>query len=426
MGIEDLRRNIERSEDIIKEIFEINQKIENLQIGKTDGEELIKNLSFQLKVLNNAVPNLLENISFYKKISDTKENFEKNKSSLINVSYVKKVPNQDQKKISLTVNKGEEAKLLKSLSAENSLYKKFKSEEKEDSGNPSFPKKTPGFIGLSNLVFKNFSAKISNSEFFSFIRTDLRKISSPFIITSYISMTLFGTLLSFIFGFIIFIVSIFTGSWIFGLSMLIALPILTFFLFYQYPSSQRKSLEKEINQELPFLTIYMSAISGSGIEPSKMFGILALSKDYPFSSREVRKLNNYINFYGYDAVSALKLASKSCPSEKLSLLFDGLATTISSGGGLMEFLDKHSETLLFDYRLEREKYTRIAETFLNIYISVLIAAPMILMLLFILMSLTGFGGTTFTPSNLTIFMIMIIGFLNVGFLLLLNSKQPKF
>jgi pilus assembly protein TadC len=420
MSIEDLRGNTERSEEIVKKIMEINEKMGDMLIGRTDGEELTKNLLLQLKVLNNSIPDLLKNISFYKKISDSST---ENKS-LIKVSYLNNLSNEEEK-INLIVNKKEEGKLLKSLSAENTLYKKIKSEEKEE-GDTSSPKRHSGFTALSNSIFKNISPRLANGEFFSFIRTDLRKISSPFIITSYISMTLFGTMIGLIAGILIFLIAFVMGAWIFGLSLLVALPVIIFLLFYQFPASQRKALEKEINQELPFLTIYMSAISGSGIEPSKMFGILSTSKDYPFSSREIRKLNNYINFYGYDAVSALKMASKNCPSEKLSLVFDGLATTISSGGRLTEFLDKHSETLLFDYRLEREKYTRVAETFLNIYISVLIAAPMILMLLFILMSLTGFGSIALSPGNLTILMIMIISFLNIGFLLLLNSKQPKF
>jgi archaellum biogenesis protein FlaJ (TadC family) len=38
--------------------------------------------------------------------------------------------------------------------------------------------------------------------------------------------------------------------------------------------SRKKSLNKEINQELPFMTIYMAAIATSGIEPSKIFDIL--------------------------------------------------------------------------------------------------------------------------------------------------------
>lgn len=193
-----------------------------------------------------------------------------------------------------------------------------------------------------------------------------------------------------------------------------------------YPSSQRKSLEKEINQELPFMIIYMSAIATSGIEPSKIFQIIAMSSDYPYNRREIRKLTNYINFYGYDLVTALKNSARTCPSERLGQLFEGLATTITSGGELSEFLNKHSETLLFDYRLEREKYTQIAETFMNIYISVVIAAPMIMMMLFILMSLTSIGSGLFSPATIGLLTVLIISLLNVGFLIFLNMKQPKF
>jgi flagellar protein FlaJ len=240
-------------------------------------------------------------------------------------------------------------------------------------------------------------------------------------------MMFFSTLLAFIFGIFLGIGLFFAGiNWAVILLIIIILPAAAFIFFYSYPSTQRKSLEKEINQELPFVTIYMSAIATSGIEPSKIFNILVVSKDYPFIQREVKKLNNYINFYGYDLTSALKTAGKSCPSEKLAQLFDGLATTISSGGEIQEFLNKHSETLLFDYRLEREKYTHVAETFMNIYISVVIAAPMIMMMLFILMSLTGFATGFLSPTNIGLLTVLVISMLNIGFIVFLNMKQPKF
>jgi flagellar protein FlaJ len=197
-------------------------------------------------------------------------------------------------------------------------------------------------------------------------------------------------------------------------------------LFYFYPSSKRKSLEKDINQELPFMTIYIAAIATSGIEPSKIFEILVSSKEYPAIQREIKKLNNYINFYGYDLVSALRAVSKNNPSELFSQLLDGLATTVTSGGSLIDYLNKHSESLLFDYRLEREKYTRIAETFMNIYISIVIAAPMIMVMLFVLMSLTGFGSGYLSPFNIGAVTILVISALNLVFLLILNIKQPKF
>jgi flagellar protein FlaJ len=263
--------------------------------------------------------------------------------------------------------------------------------------------------------------------YFNDIKSNLRKITSPLLASSYVSIMLFFSLVSVVFSLILALITAITGFGI-GLSLVIffIIPIVTFFSFYFYPSSKRRSLEKDINQELPFMTIYMSAIATSGIEPSKIFQIVVLSKDYPAIQREVKKLTNYINFYGYDLVSSLKLLAKNSPSEKLSQLFDGLATTITSGGELTDYLSKHSDSLLFDYRLEREKYTHVAETFMNIYISVVVAAPMILMMLFVLMSMTSLEAGSFSPSMIGLLSVLVIGLLNIGFLIFLNAKQPKF
>ena len=105
-------------------------------------------------------------------------------------------------------------------------------------------------------------------------------------------------------------------------------------------------------------------------------------------------------------------------------MFGGLSTTIHSGGGLKEFFEKRGETLLIGYRLEREKYTRIAETFMDIYISVVIAAPMILMLLLILISISqmDFG---LTQNQLSILIISIISVINIIFIGFLHIKQPN-
>ena len=68
-----------------------------------------------------------------------------------------------------------------------------------------------------------------------------------------------------------------------------------------------------------------------------------------------------------------------------------IKTFITSGGDLPDFFDKRAQSLLFEHRLEREEYTKSAETFMDIYISVVIAAPMILMLLLMMMKISGLG-----------------------------------
>ena len=193
---------------------------------------------------------------------------------------------------------------------------------------------------------------------------------------------------------------------------------------YFYPSMERKSNEDRINQELPFATIHMSAISGSMIEPSKIFSIIISTGEYPYLKREFTKLLNEINVYGLDLVSALRNSALNSPSKKLSELFNGLATTINSGGNLTEFFDKRAQTLLFDYRLEREKYTRTAETFMDIYISLVIAAPMILMLLLMMIKISGLG-ISLSTSMITLIMVLGVSIINILFLTFLHLKQPS-
>jgi len=136
---------------------------------------------------------------------------------------------------------------------------------------------------------------------------------------------------------------------------------------------------------------------------------------------------NLINFHGDDLVTALKKVSTASPSAKLRELLDGLATAITSGGSMYQFLDKHAETLLFDYRLERERYSKASETFMDIYISVVIAAPMILLILFVIIGSTGMliNFLGLSTGALSILIILIIALLNIGFLAFLRMQQPE-
>lgn len=416
MNIELLKQNIAREHQIAKDIISHY----NTEGSLEDKHPLLE----QMRILNNALPDLINNIFFYKSL---KKKSEQPSDNLLSISYKDPATN---KNMNLAVKKHEHSKFLEHLSAQKSLLagkrgaSNIGSPEDEDS---RASHQLGPYISISNKLFRKLSEKMVAKGIFDSVKLDLRKITSPFIIESYVSMMLFTTFISFIFALIVAIGLFFAKVSIITLVLIVVLfPLLVFFLYYRYPATQRKSLEKNINQELPFVTIYLSAIATSGIEPSKIFGILVTSKDYPFIQREIKKLTNYINFYGYDLSSALKLTSRNCPSERLGQLFDGFASTISSGGELREFLSKHSETLLFDYKLEREKYTRLAETFMNIYISVVIAAPMLMMMIFILISRTGFATGFLNPSNLGLLTVLIISLLNIGFLVLLNMKQPKF
>jgi flagellar protein FlaJ len=168
----------------------------------------------------------------------------------------------------------------------------------------------------------------------------------------------------------------------------------------------------------------MAAISGSMVNPSRIFEILILTNEYPALKKEFTKMLNEINLYGYDLVSALKNTAENSPSKRLSELLTGLATTITSGGDLSGFFDERAETLLFNYRIAQERFSKTAETFMDIYISLLIAAPMILMLLLIIMKMSGLGiSMSFIALSFVISMVVTV--VNVIFLAFLHMKKER-
>ncbi len=450
MSADELKKNIMHIKEIVRELYVFSNQFELINNLETDKKtfvnknekELLKNvnnaLTKQLKILNNSIPDLVNRIGFYKKFLSEGEGKEIQKKSMTKIIYK---PSKEEE-VSLVISDDDKKEFLENLSKSrlsiNKLKKKYAVEKPISViGKPFFYSK------ISNYFFRNFSNQLVAEGYFKNLNRNLRKINSRFIIGSYISMIFLTCFLAFFAGLFLFILLLF-----FNLSILypfisfanesvflrffkfiwiiFAVPLVTGALFYFYPSSEAKNLGAKIDQELPFVTIHMSAIASSGIEPTNIFKIILKGREYKYTSIELKKLMNLVNFHGEDIISALRDISASSPSIKLKELLNGLAMTISSGGDLHKFLSKHAETMLFDYRLEREKYTKVSETFMDIYISIAIAAPMVLLMIFVIIGSTGMMGNVFnlTTNALGVLLILSVVGLNVLFLVFLKLKQP--
>ncbi len=296
------------------------------------------------------------------------------------------------------------------------------------------------FVRIANKSFYNLSTSLlKNTKYAHTLRKQLIQSNLRFIPENYVSVMIFSTLVSFIAAFFVFLFFLFFSFsatfpiitlvqesissrilkffWI-----LIVIPLGTLIFTYLYPSLEKSSLGRKIDGELAFATIHMAAIAGSMINPSEIFRIISLTNEYPHLGKELNKLLNEMNVYGHDLVSALRRVAMNSPSKDLSDLLNGLAITITSGGDLPEFFEKRSQTLLFEHRLEREKRIKSSETFMDIYISVVIAAPMILMLVLMMMKISGLG-VSLSTTLITIIMVVGVTIVNIIFLTFLHLKQ---
>jgi len=442
--IQKLGKNILREKKIVGELISLSNHLKN-----TDNPEEKRMVSSQIEILKKPLQktgqeiiNSAEKISLFKPLSPGQKTIPAVPVKPALTPAVpakplipKKLPLQSSQK-ALTKKKD---KKLRATSLEKLTLERIKKKEKKIVKKKE--KKPSKYVKLSSKLFYKTSMSFINKGMFRKLRRNLIKSNIEFVPATYISVIFFTALASVIVSVFIvlfflffnisalppFIVGIEEGIGVRFLKiiwLLFAIPAATFLFVYMYPSLEKKSIENKINRELPFAAIHMSSISGSMIEPSKIFSIIISTKEYPNLEKEFIKLQNEINIYGYDLVTALRNRSFNSPSRKLADLFNGLATTITSGGNLPEFFKERSQTLLFEHRLDMEKQLKTAETFMDIYISVVIAAPMVLMLVLMMMRISGLG-ISLRPSMISLVMILVVSLVNIFFLTFLHLKQPK-
>lgn len=432
MIVKQLKNNLEAELMMLRELDRIYSNTHEL-----DSEEIriytqiVESLTKRITILNDSVPEILNNIQTSRSNKATKVD---------EVKGIELIPLK--KEVEVFVSERRRNDFLKELNIDSKLVKKIKKRQKEK------PKKTEKFNTtnwygkISNKMFFNFSQKLVNEGTFKSLILDIRKSNLNILSTTYLSMMLFSICVAVIVGFFAMIILLFftidvlnlsiklySGSHLIRLLKLLWVPLLfpgvTFLMFYAYPAAEKKSVAQKINQEIPFVVIHMASISGSGIEPIELFKIVATSREYEFAGAEFRKILNQTNLYGYDLSTALRNVSLSSPSSKFSELLNGMAITINSGGDMRKFFEKRSESLLLEYRLEREKANKSAETFMDLYISIVIATPMIMVMLLVIISISQIS-TGFNPTQMTTAIIGLVAIVNVLFIAFLHMKQPGY
>lgn len=431
--IEDLKHNIETEIQILKEVYALLRKFDIADSGERKLiSQTMSALLRSLKTVNNSIPDILSSVSLSAPLNNRP----------IRKTYEKISVKGDNKETLVTLSSKDKEKFLTELNISESLLRKVKKGKGDNKENKEEYRSPRGYLKMANLLFLDNAKKIMRKGYFVPLSQDIKKANLDLLSETYVAMIFFTMFCSFFIGVFVAIFFLFfnlhltlpfitgyEGPFLTRLLGVIFIPLIlplgVFVALYFYPSTEKDSLAKKIDQELPFAVMFMGTISGSGIEPTQIFKIIGTSKEYPNLRKEIRKIINQINLYGYDLVTALKSVSKGTSSARLAELLSGLATTINSGGSLSDFLEKRAETLLVAYRLEREKYTRIAETFMDIYISIVIAAPMIMLLLLILLSGSKIA-VGFTPTQLTIGIVLVIALINTFFLIFLKIKQPSY
>ena len=360
----------------------------------------------------------------------------KERVSPVNIPQNNNVPDFNSIKFK-NLTKEEKKKNLKDIGLSNEELKNFiRKQKKKSKVDLSLKKqdytihKPSELAQTANRFMKKYADKLvkDHPKFFSLMFKHFNMVEMEVLSRSYISIMLFFTLLSFPAIFIFFLALNFAFKLNIFLILLISFlgMVATFVGFYFYPGSLIGQKNRKIKSELPFALIHMSAVAGSGAQPVSIFQLIADSDEYPELRKEIKKILNYVNLFGYNLTNALRNVAKTTPNPEFKELLNGMISTIETGGDLKGYLKEKAQDALNLYKLERKKQVDMFATYSEVYIAIMIASP--LLLLVTLAIINSIGGTI---GGLTVSFLAWLGvlgalpLLNVGFMLFISNSQKE-
>ena len=283
------------------------------------------------------------------------------------------------------------------------------------------------YTSLANKYAKKYADNLrkNHPNLFKPLFDQFLKVNMPMLSTSYLSLLLFCTVLSFPASLILSLIFMFffeySPIWVIPLTFLGT--IITGMSFYLYPYSLLSERQKNIKNELPFALVHMSAVAGSGANPISIFELLADSDDYPELKKEIKTVLNYVNLFGYNLSTSLRSVADTTPSKEFKEVLNGMVSTVETGGDLKAYLNEKSEEALNTYKLDREKQVQALATYSEVYISILIAAPLLMMVSLAILNVVGgsLGGMSIKVIG-WIAVIVVLPVLNVVFMMFLNAS----
>jgi flagellar protein FlaJ len=274
---------------------------------------------------------------------------------------------------------------------------------------------------MENLSFYLIN---KNPEAFKSLFSSLKKSNLKVLSQTYVSIILFSALISLpivILGWFFFTFNI-VSSLTFGVLTSIGV----FSLVYYYPTVMADSREKTIRHELVFAIVHMSTIAGSGAHPMKIFELIVDSKDYKELEQEFKKVLNYINLFGYSLSSALRAVSLDSPSPDLKEVLEGMASTIETGGDIKQYLSDKSKDSLLKFRLDQKKYVEKLAAYSEIYVGLLVAAPLLFIVTMAILEKISPMMMGFHISDIAKFgTFFLLPFVNVLFILFLEATKSE-
>jgi len=208
------------------------------------------------------------------------------------------------------------------------------------------------------------------------------------------------------------------------LSLILAavMGLLTFFFLTYYPGMRIKSRATSIDAGLAYSVAFMSALAAAGLSAVRIFEEAVKIEDNKDLREEMYLFLKDTRLGGLDVVTALSVAAERSPSRFFSSLLEGLRQTMITTGNLSSYLAFMVERLIDDKRRALGEIISGLGFLSEIYITLMVAAPVMFSILLSLMSMLGGKVFGLDPLLLLLFFtIALIPLFSIAMIIVIDA-----
>jgi flagellar protein FlaJ len=270
------------------------------------------------------------------------------------------------------------------------------------------------------LAYRYLGVRIQRTlPYFADLGTTLQKAALKISLQSYVSMMIFLAATSWAVSVVITgILAAYAGAPIW-LALIYAFGVATLFgtmvfgLLYLVPALLASNRRKKMELELPYVASHMSILAAAGIPPTRMFKLIEDSRTTPEVASDANEIVRDVQILGKDIMTALEIERDRSPSRVFGDVLEGLVATIRSGGDMKKYLLDATHTIMDLRRIAAKQLIESLGVFAEVYISLLVVFPLLIIVMFSVMGLIGGGlgglSTTTMMAFVTYGIIPICG-----------------
>jgi flagellar protein FlaJ len=194
-------------------------------------------------------------------------------------------------------------------------------------------------------------------------------------------------------------------NFVFSLAAASVAALVTLMAMYLYPGMKSSGRNGPIDRNLPYIANFLTLLSSSNVPPSVIFESVAKIDTLKEARQEFTNIIRDVQIFGQDLLTSILDNAKLTPNDPLRELLTGYVATIRTGGNATDYLKVTSGQITQERMTKLDAMLESLSAMAEIYIMLLVAAPLLFSVLFVTLGMIG-SGTVFGMSMGTLLYLM--------------------